>query len=167
MDKTRLFIISGPASVGKTTVSRILASLAEEETAIVDGDDIARFKTQDDKKTAKMFAKNTRSLIKNFLDEDIDVIFSHSISFKEALDLAKEFKKFEEVKIIFLKADLKTLSLRNRTRSMDDQEHADLKDEVKRFEKLEVDSKYVLDTTHLGLTETAKTILSEERFIVD
>ena len=74
--------------------------------------------------------------------------------------------KTEEIKVVYLKADLKTLELRNRTRSIEDQARASLKEELDFFSKLKIDSNFILDTSKLSLSQTAKAIISEKRFII-
>lgn len=164
MDKVRLFIISGPASVGKTTVARILSAHLSEKTAIVDGDDVEKFGVAKEY-SHYLFIKNARSLITNFLEEQIDVIFSHALSGEEIKEIIKDLKT-EEIKVVYLKADLKTLELRNRTRSIEDQARASLKEELDFFSKLKIDSNFILDTSKLSLSQTAKAIISEKRFII-
>ena len=167
MDKTRLFIISGPASVGKTTVARILAAHLTERTAIVDGDDVSKFWCKDCD-NEKMFLKNSRSLINNFLKEGIDVIFTHALLPFQIDEIIKDSttKDFEEVKVVFLTADLKTLQLRNRTRSVEDHTGVDLASDIEKFKDKSIDKKLVLDNSQLSLTQTAKTIIEDDLFII-
>ncbi|NLL69371.1 MAG: ATP-binding protein [Acholeplasmataceae bacterium] len=167
MDKTRLFIISGPASVGKTTVARILAAHLSEKTAIVDGDDVAKF-VCNDCDMQKMFLTNARSLINNFLKEGIDVIFSHALLPHEVEEITKDAttKDAEEVKVVFLVADLKTLQLRNRTRSVDEHSLTNLEADLDKFKDPKIDPRYIIDNSSLSLTQTAKIIIAEDRFIV-
>lgn len=164
MDKVRLFIISGPASVGKTTVARILATHLSEKTAIVDGDDVQRFRCANCD-GHKLFIKNSHTIINNFLQAGIDVIFSHSLLPEEVVDIAKEIYS-EEVKVIFLTADLKTLQMRNKTRSVEGQTALDLQEDLKRFEDAGIEPKHLLDNSNLSLTQTAKTIIESDRFIL-
>lgn len=164
MDKKRLFIISGPASVGKTTVSRVLAHHLTEKTAIVDGDDILRFHLVNCS-ASDFFLLNAKTIINNFLKSGVDVVFSHSVLPEEIKELTEGLDQ-EEVKVVFLTAGLPTLKLRNQTRSMDDQTHLDLEQELKSYVDANLDPKHVLDNSKLSLSETAKTIIQETRFIL-
>ncbi|MGI6781689.1 MAG: hypothetical protein ACOX56_02485 [Acholeplasmataceae bacterium] len=164
MDIKRLFIISGPASVGKTTVSRILAHHLPEKTAIVDGDDILRFSIVNGN-ISDFFLINAKSVINNFLKSGVDVVFSHYVLPDEIVELAKDLDQ-EEVKVVYLTANLRTLKLRNQTRPTDGQTHLDLELELEKFNNANIDPKYILDNSELTLTETAKTIMNEDRFIV-
>lgn len=164
MDKARLFILSGPASVGKTTVARILAAHLSEKTAIVDGDDVLRFEcVKCDNK--RLFLTNSRTLINNFLNEEIDVIYSHALTPDEVAEVVKNCKT-EEVKVVFLTANLKTLQLRNRTRSTDDQSRLDLEREVQKFAELGIEERFILDNSNLSLSQTAQKIIESDRFIL-
>lgn len=164
MDKKRLFIISGPASVGKTTVARILGHHLTESTAIVDGDDILRFRLVNGN-VSDFFLKNAKSIIQNFLKNGVDVVFSHSVLPNEIDELVRGLDQ-EEVKVVFLTAGLKTLQLRNQTRPTDGQTSLDLEQELRGFADAKLDPEYVLDNSQLSLTETAKIIIEEKRFIL-
>jgi len=164
MDIKRLFIISGPASVGKTTVSRILGHHLTEKTAIVDGDDILRFQLVGGN-INDFFLKNAKSIIQNFLKNGVDVVFSHSVLPEEIDELVAGLDQ-EEVKVVYLTAGLKTLQLRNQTRPTDGQTRLDLEQELGRFDNAKIDPKYILDNSKYSLSETARIIIEEERFIL-
>jgi guanylate kinase len=165
VNKNRLFILTGPASVGKTTVARVIAANAKELTAIVDGDDVAKFNCYNDN-CRHLFWVNANSLINNFLEHKIDVVFSHAITYEEAQEYLHITKEIDEIKFVFLTCDEKTLRLRNQTRTMEDQANIKVLEDLDYFNNLKIDEKFVLDTSKLSLSQTAKNILEEERFIV-
>lgn len=165
MDKNRLFILTGPASVGKTTVARVIAANAKELTAIVDGDDVLKFDCYNGD-CHDMFWVNANALIKNFLDNNIDVVFSHAITYEEALKYLNITNEIDEVKFVLLTCNEKTLSLRNQTRALEDQANVKIHEDLIYFNNLKIDEKFILDTSNLSLTQTAKNILEENRFII-
>ena len=91
---SKLYIITGPAGVGKSTISKQIAKTSQK-SALIEGDAIYHLVCGGYKSPWKkenhlnIFWKNCISLIRNFLDDNYDVVFNYIVS-KEKIDELKE-----------------------------------------------------------------------------
>ena len=118
-----LYIITGPAGVGKSTISRKLAQFINK-SVLIEGDDIYHqviggytqaWKEGNHLNTCWKVCINT---IKIYLDDGFDVIFNYIITPKN-LDLIKNTITNYNIKFIVLLADETTLLSRDKERPID------------------------------------------------
>lgn len=119
----KLFIITGPAGVGKTTISNKLAS-SLSKSVLIEGDTVynffvgGRISPWKENAPIELFWENCIYLINSYLEKGYDVVFNYIIS-DENLKLLKE--KFKNYKIVFkvLLTDENTLLERDKEREED------------------------------------------------
>lgn len=170
MNKNKLYIITGPAGVGKSTVSKnIAASL--EKSVLIEGDDIynqfvgGRISPWKENAPIDLFWKNSIMLIKNYLEEGYDVVFNYIIKKDKFNKLKKLFKDYE-IKFTVLLVDEKTIVERDNLREPDcrmGERSLVLLNELK---KENYDSNYILDSSDLNVSETCDEIINNDRFVV-
>ena len=161
----KIYIITGPAGVGKTTISKELANRLDK-VALIEGDDIYNMIIKPELKPWKepnhlnIFWKNVYSLIDNYLDEGFDVVFNYIIKQKTLEKIIERYSDRDDIKIIFkcLIVDKEELVKRDLLRPEDcrmGERSIVLLNEFlnQPFEK------YFLDTTYLTIEDTVNRIL--------
>ena len=163
----KLFLITGPAGVGKSTISKLLAKKLEK-SVLIEGDDlyhivkssyVAAWKPGNH---LKFFWKNVILLINNSLNNGYDVVFNYIIN-KEDYEMLKA--KFKDANIIFkvlLVSEEELLrrdSLRNKDCQMKDRCIILLND----FKKQDFNKENIIDTTNLSIEETLKEVVKWKR----
>ena len=99
----KLYLITGPAGVGKSTISKLLAEKLNK-SILIEGDDIYHMvisgyvQAWKPNNHLELFWKNIISLIQNGLENGYDVVFNYIINRKD-YELLKD--KFKEYNIIF------------------------------------------------------------------
>ncbi|MFD1177983.1 AAA family ATPase [Paenibacillus puldeungensis] len=118
-----VYIISGPAGVGKSTTSQILVQ-AISKSAYISGDDVShipvngRGKPWLDKDTYDLTWTNILSLTNNTLDYRYDVVIDYIAFPKEVKWLAQALSgKGARIVYVVLLVDKKTIAYRDRLRS--------------------------------------------------
>lgn len=163
-----LYVITGPAGVGKSTISEGVAKMLEK-SALVEGDYIYHqviggYVSAWLKGAPKeVFWKNNISLINNYLDYDYDVVFNYII-YKKDLNYIKENVKGVKIKFIVLLTDEETIIKRDTLRSPENRMN---ERSVLLLNKL-IEEKYndnnILYTSDLSVEQTIEEILSNDRF---
>lgn len=165
----KLYLITGPAGVGKSTISKILAE-SKAKCALIEGDDVYHFvkggyvSPWKDGNHLEVFWQNCLDIISNFLNSGYDVVFNYIIK-KDDLEIIR--KRFSNIKIkfILLMADDKTLINRDMERCEDCQMGERvlvLKNEFLSQNFLE---KYILDTTNLSIEEVINEIEENNNYL--
>lgn len=164
-----LYIITGPAGVGKSTVASKIAELSNK-CALIEGDDVYHFVKDGYVSPWKegnhldIFWKNSISLIKNFLDNNYDVVFNYIIKKDDLIKIQKEFKN-QKIKFVLLIADKVTLISRDKERNIDSQMGERVLVLLKELLAEDYDKKYILDTTNLSIDKTVNTIINNDNFL--
>ncbi|WP_135547425.1 AAA family ATPase [Paenibacillus cymbidii] len=120
--KKTVYVISGPAGVGKSTTSRKLVE-ALDRSAYLSGDDIShipvngRGKPWLDPKTNELTWKNIRCLTRNLLDDEYDVVIDYVAFPKEVYWLSEQLND-REIRLVYvvLLVDRETIVTRDRLR---------------------------------------------------
>ena len=154
----KLYLITGPAGVGKTTISEALAHNLPK-SILIEGDDVYHMVKGGyispwmEGNHLKIFWKNSISLIKNSLENGYDVVFNYIIT-KEDYEILKE--KFKDYKIIFkvLLASEEELLKRDCLRDEDCRMNERCLVLLNSFKKQNFSDKYIIDTTNLDINET-------------
>ena len=115
-----LYIITGPAGVGKSTVSRKLAQNLSK-SALIEGDDIYHqiisgyIPAWKENNHLQTFWKICLNIIKVYLEDGYNVVFNYIVT-PENLELLKtQFKEYS-IKFVVLLVDESTLLLRDKER---------------------------------------------------
>ena len=165
-----LYIITGPAGVGKSTISRKLAQ-SINKSVLIEGDDIYHqviigytqaWKGGNHLDTSWKVCINT---IKIYLDNGFDVIFNYIIT-PQNLDLIKTTITNYNIKFIVLLADETTLLSRDKERPIDCQMNERCITLLNSFKNGDYNLKYILDTSNLSVDKTVSIIKEDNRFIL-
>ena len=165
-----LYIITGPAGVGKSTISKEIA-IKSKKSALIDGDDIYHqviggyIQAWKQGNHLQTFWKICINTIKIYLEDGFDVVFNYIIT-PENLELLKnEFKNYT-MKFIVLLVNESTLLLRDKERP----EACQMKERcitlLNNFKNNNYNEKNILDTTNLSIDETIRMIENQNNFIV-
>lgn len=167
---SRLYIITGPAGVGKSTISRKLSE-SKNKSVLIEGDEIyhqvvggyvSPWMAGNHLDT---FFEVCISSIKIYLEKGYDVIFNYIIE-PENLDMLKNSFKDYDIKFVVLLVDEETLLLRDKERPLDCQMKERCIILLNDFKNHNYDSNNILDTSKLSIEEIVNKIESEDRFIL-
>lgn len=159
---SKLYLITGPAGVGKSTISKTLAE-RKEKSALIEGDDIYHFvkggyvSPWKEENHLEVFWKNCMDIINNFLECDYDVVFNYIINKKDLEMIRKRFPD-QDIKFVLLIAADKTLIDRDNQREEDCRMGERVLILKNSFIKQNFPKQYILDTTNLSIQETVKEI---------
>lgn len=165
-----LYIITGPAGVGKSTISKEIA-IKSKKSALIEGDDIYHqviggyIQAWKQGNHLQTFWKICINTIKIYLEDGFDVVFNYIVT-PENLELLKnEFKNYT-MKFIVLLVNESTLLLRDKERP----EACQMKERcitlLNNFKNNNYNEKNILDTTNLSIDETIRMIENQNNFIV-
>lgn len=165
-----LYIITGPAGVGKTTISKGLAKRCKK-SALIEGDDIYHqvvggyvqaWKSGNHLKTFWKICINT---IKIYLDDGFDVVFNYIVT-PENIQLIKSSIQNYNIKFIVLLTDESTLLSRDKQRPIDCQMNERCLTLLNNFKNRKYSPNNILDTTNLSVDETLNIIEIDNKFIL-
>ena len=167
----KLYIITGPAGVGKSTISRKIAE-SLDKSVLLEGDDFYHqvvggyVQAWKEGNHLDIFWKVIVDTINNYLEAGYDVVFNYIIS-KDKFNELKEIFKNIDMKFIVLLVEEKTIIERDKLRPQDCQ----MKDRcivlLNNFKDYAFDKKYILYTDELIVEDTVKEVLLENRFEVN
>lgn len=166
----KLYIITGPAGVGKSTVSKKIAS-SLEKSVLIEGDDIynqfvgGRISPWKENAPLDLFWENCVMLISNYLKNEYDVVFNYIIKEKQFNKLKKLFNDYE-IKFTVLLVDEETIVKRDKERPLDCQMGERSLILLNEFKNENYDQKYILNSTNLTIDETVNEILYNDKFNV-
>ena len=167
---SKLYIITGPAGVGKSTVSKEIAKVSKK-SALIEGDLIyhlvcAGYKSAWEKDNhLKVFWKNCIDMISNFLNNGYDVVFNYIINKEKIEELKNIFKNFE-IEFIVLMANKEVIKKRDKERAIDEQMNERVEILLENFKNQGFKKKNILDTSNIDVKETVKNILNNNRFVL-
>ena len=165
-----LYIITGPAGVGKSTISKELA-MSSNKSVLIEGDDIYHqvvggyTPAWKDGNHLQTFWKVCMNIFKTYLDDGYDVIFNYIVTPKNIEMIKDEFKNYI-IKFVVLLANEATLLSRDKERPEDCQMKERCITLLNSFKSRNYNSQNILDTTNLSISETVKFIKEEEKFIL-
>ena len=165
-----LYIITGPAGVGKSTISKELA-MSSNKSVLIEGDDIYHqvvggyTPAWKDGNHLQTFWKVCMNIFKIYLDDGYDVIFNYIVTPKNIEMIKDEFKNYI-IKFVVLLANEATLLSRDKERPEDCQMKERCITLLNSFKSRNYNSQNILDTTNLSISETVKFIKEEEKFIL-
>lgn len=162
----KLYVITGPAGVGKSTVSYELGKKLDK-SVVIEGDTIynffvgGRIKPWYPNAPLDLFWKNSIMLIKSYLENGYDVVFNYIIKNKELENLKEVFKDYEFIFSCLL-VDESTIIKRDLLRPEDCQMHERCLVLLKEFMNCNYDNKYIIDSSNLTVEETVEKILNKK-----
>ena len=165
-----LYIITGPAGVGKSTISKELAK-SYNKSALIEGDDIYHqviggfVQAWKEGNHLKTFWKVCVNIIKTYLEDGFDVVFNYIIT-PENLELIKTVFKDYNVKFVVLMTDEATLLARDKERPIDCQMGQRCLTLLNSFKNRNYNSKNILDTSSLSVNKTVDIIKNDIKFAI-
>lgn len=165
-----LYIITGPSGVGKSTISKEIAS-KKTKSALIEGDEIYHqvvggyVQAWKEGNHLSIFWKVCINTIKTYLENGYDVVFNYIISPEEIEILRKEFNNYT-IKFVVLIVDEKTIMKRDKERPKDCQMKERCIILLNKFKEGNYNSNNFLDTTNLNIDETVKIIENNNQFII-
>ena len=165
-----LYIITGPAGVGKSIISRELAK-SYNKSALIEGDDIYHqviggfVQAWKEGNHLKTFWKVCVNIIKTYLEDGFDVVFNYIIT-PENLELIKTAFKDYNVKFVVLITDEATLLARDKERPIDCQMGQRCFTLLNSFKNRNYNSRNILDTSNLSVNETVDIIKNDIKFAI-
>ena len=167
---SNLYIITGPAGVGKSTISEKIAK-SKSKSVLINGDDIYHqviggyVQAWKDGNHLGTFWKVCINIIRIYLEDGYDVIFNYIVT-PTSLELMKnEFKDYT-IKFVVLLVDENTLLLRDKERPEDCQMKERCITLLNSFKNNTYNEENILDTTNLSIDETVNIIETNNRFIL-
>lgn len=165
-----LYLITGPAGVGKSTVSKRLAE-SREKSALIEGDDIYNqvvggyVYPWEDGNHLDIFQKICNNNILAYLEEGYDVVFNYIIE-PEDLEMFKKFFKKYDIKFVVLLVNEETLLLRDKERPEDCQMKERCIELLNEFKEYNYNSNNIIDTSDMTVDEIVDTINNDNRFLI-
>lgn len=161
-----LYIITGPAGVGKSTISKRLATL-KEKSVLIEGDDIygqvigSYTSAWKEGNHLKVFWKVCIDMINTYLEEGYDVVFNYIVT-PENLKLLKE--KFSSFKFVILITDEDELLKRDLLRPEDCRMRERCVVLLNNFKNNDYEKDYTLDITNLSVDGVIEHLENDDNF---
>ncbi len=165
-----LYVITGPAGVGKSTVSKRLAQNLSK-SALIEGDEIYHqviggyIPAWKDGNHLQTFWKVCINIVRSYLEDGFDVVFNYIVTPENLALLKNEFKNYT-IKFIVLLVDKSTLLLRDKERPLDCQMKERCITLLINFKNRNYNINNILDTTNLSIEETINLIQNNNNFIL-
>jgi len=166
-----LYVITGPAGVGKSTISNLVAN-SLEKSCMIEGDDIYHFVVGGyvpawlDRNHLPLFWKNVKSVIKNCLEDGFDVVFNYILDKEDVQNLKQTFPN-TNIKFVVLLVDEETIVKRDKLRPLDCQMGERSLLLLRSMLEENFDEKHILNSSKLTAEETAKIVIEENKFSID
>lgn len=165
-----LYIITGPAGIGKSTVSKKIAK-SKNKSVLIEGDEIyhqvisSYVSAWKEGNHLDVFWDVCISSIKTYLSYGYDVVFNYIITPDILERLKKEFKEYT-TKFVVLLSDEETLLKRDKQRPEDYQMNQRCLILLNSFKNKDYKQDNILDTTNLSIEDTVNIINTDNRFIM-
>lgn len=166
---SKLYIITGPAGVGKSTISKKIAE-SLEKSVLLEGDDFyhqvvgSYVPAWKDGNHLDVFWKVCIDTIKTYLDNGYDVVFNYIISKDKFLELKEIFSSYE-MKFILLMVNEETIVKRDKLRPIDCQMGERSIILLNSFKKYDFPENFILYTDDLSVDNVVVKIMEDNIFI--
>lgn len=165
-----LYLITGPAGVRKSTISKYLAE-SMEKSALIEGDDIYHLvcggyvKPWLEGNHLEVFWENCIDLIQNFINRGYDVVFNYICTPRDTECIRSKIQN-TKIKLCILVTDEETIMRRDKMRPLDYQmgERSILL--LNEFNGMDYSKKHYLDTSLLNVEETVDVIIQTDNFLL-
>lgn len=167
---SKLYIITGPAGVGKSTISRKIAEKSNN-SVLIEGDEIYHqvvggyVPAWKEGNHLEIFWKICINTIKTYLENDYDVVFNYIINPENLEKIKLAFSDFS-IKFTVLMVDEKNLILRDSLRDEDCQMKERCVILLNNFKNRNYNENNILDTSNLSVEDSVNTILNDDKFIL-
>ena len=165
-----LYILTGPAGVGKSTISKELAKI-NSKSVLIEGDDIYHQVVGGYVPAWKagnhldVFWDICFNMFQTYMSYGYNVIFNYIVT-PDIIDRIKSTFKDCKIKFVILIADEDTLLHRDSLRLEDCQMKERCITLLNNFKNKNYNRKNLLDTTNLSIDETINTIENDNKFIL-
>ena len=166
----KLYIITGPSGVGKSTISRGIAERLNK-SVLLEGDNFYHQVVGGYVQAWKpgnhldVFWKVCVDTINNYLNAGYDVVFNYIINKEKFMELKNIFENIE-LKFVVLLVDRETILKRDKERP----EEFQMKDRcfvlLNDFLNNNYDEKYILYTDKLTINQTIDEIIHNKKYLV-
>lgn len=163
-----LYLITGPAGVGKSTISQTLARKSKK-SVLIEGDDIyhqvvSGYKSAwEEGNHLEVFWKICENMIDTYLSYGYDVIFNYIFNVENFQMFNEKFEKYSK-KFVILVTDEETIIKRDLERPLDCQMGERSLILLKSFKSKPFDRKYYIDTSNLSIEETVNEIEINDKY---
>ena len=165
-----LYLVTGPAGVGKSTISKRIAELSNK-SVLLEGDDFYHQVISSYKPAwlegnhLDVFWKVVKNTIKIYLANGYDVIFNYIIGEEDYLELKEEFKEYP-TKFVILLVDEKTIIERDKLRPVDCRMNERCIILLNSFLNKDYPENNKLYTQNLSIEETVNEIINNNKYII-
>ena len=166
-----LYIITGPAGVGKSTISKGIAN-TKKKSVVIEGDEIYHqvvggyIPAWKEGNHLEIFWKICVMMIREYIDNGYDVVFNYIVK-KNTLERIKhEFKNYN-IKFVVLLVEEETILKRDKERPEDSQMKERCLVLLNEFKQQNFEKNYILKTDNLSIEQTIEEIEENNRFIVE
>lgn len=165
-----LYLITGPAGVGKSTISKEIA-LRKEKSVLIEGDDIyhhvigSYVSPWKEGNHLSTFWKVCIETIKIYLNDGYDVVFNYIIEEENLEEIKKKFNNYK-IKFVCLLTSGEDLIRRDKERPEDYQMGNRCLVLLNDFKNKKFNSDNFLNTSNLSVLETVEIIEKEEKYIL-
>ena len=166
----KLYVITGPAGVGKSTVSRKIAETSGK-SALIEGDDLyaqiigGYVNPWEEGNYLDTFWRLSLSSIRVYLEDGFDVVFNYIVSPEQLEMIRNEFSNCE-LRFVVLLVDEETILARDKRRPAEFQMKERCIILLNEFKAHNYPVKYIMDTSHMTVDETVSSVLNDDRFIL-
>lgn len=166
----KIYLLTGPAGVGKSTISKLIATNLEK-SVLIEGDEIYHLvvggyvSPWENGNHLSLFWQNCKSIITNSIRSGYDVVFNYILDKKQVLDIKQTFSNCQ-IKFVCLMVDEKTIVERDKLRPLDCQMGERSLILLKSMKQKKFNKNNILDTTNLTENETYLEVLNNDKFIL-
>ena len=167
---SNLYIITGPAGVGKSTISKKLAQL-KDKSVLIEGDEIYHqvvggyIQVWKEGNHLQTFWKVCLNSIETYLEDGFDVIFNYIINPENIRIIKDRFKNYP-IKFVVLLVDEATLLARDKERPKNCQMKERCITLLNSFKNKNYKATNIINTTKLSIDETINIIENDNKFIL-
>lgn len=167
---TDLYIITGPAGAGKSTISRKIAE-SKSKSVLIEGDDIYHqvvggyVQAWKQGNHLDIFWKICIDMIDIYLSNGYTVVFNYIVNLENIKALQDKFKEYK-IKFIILITDEGTLLSRDKERPKDCQMGERCLTLLNNFKNKNYNKNNFLDTSNLSVNETLEEIEKDNKYFI-
>lgn len=167
---TDLYIITGPAGAGKSTISRKIAE-SKSKSVLIEGDDIYHqvvggyVQAWKQGNHLDIFWKICIDMIDIYLSNGYTVVFNYIVNLENIKALQDKFKEYK-IKFIILITDEGTLLSRDKERPKDCQMGERCLTLLNNFKNKNFNKNNFLDTSNLSVNETLEEIEKDNKYFI-
>ena len=167
---TDLYIITGPAGAGKSTISRKIAE-SKSKSVLIEGDDIYHqvvggyVQAWKQGNNLDIFWKICIDMIDIYLSNGYTVVFNYIVNPENIKALQDKFKEYK-IKFIILITDEETLLSRDNERPKDCQMGERCLTLLNDFKNKNYNKNNFLDTSNLSVNETLEEIEEGNKYFI-